>query len=38
MAGSKKPPPPVYAGILVSSIRVLMQEVLLTRIFSFSIS
>jgi len=37
MAGMKKPPPPVYAGILVCSIGVLMQEVLLTRIFSFTI-
>lgn len=30
-------PPSVYAGILVCSTAVLMQEVLLTRIFSFTI-
>jgi hypothetical protein len=30
-------PTPVFAGILVCSVGVLMQEVLLTRIFSFTI-
>ncbi|NIV75572.1 MAG: hypothetical protein GWN37_12230, partial [Gammaproteobacteria bacterium] len=33
----KKPPPSVYGGILICSIGVLMQEILLTRIFSFTI-
>ena len=30
-------PPPVYTGILLASVGVLMQEILLTRIFSFTI-
>jgi len=30
-------PPAVYAGILLCSVGVLMQEILLTRIFSFTI-
>ncbi len=30
-------PPPVYAGIALASVGVLMQEILLTRIFSFTI-
>ena len=30
-------PPPVYIGILLASVGVLMQQILLTRIFSFTI-
>lgn len=34
---TQRPPKAAYAGILVCSLAVLMQEILLTRIFSFTI-
>ncbi len=36
-SAERLPPPSAYAGILLCTVGVLMQEILLTRIFSFTI-
>ncbi len=37
VVGHRAPAPSIYAGILLCSVAVLMQEILLTRIFSLTI-